>query len=177
MIRAGQIGDLSLIARRIADMHRITCAAPSYLRAHGQPVHPAALETDHLIVGYLNARTAGAHPLSFTRDGQTLEVAGRYQAAVNEASTYLTAGLAGCGIIQPPYFMAREHLESGALRVVLPEWLVSPLPLHVVYPPNRHLSTRLRIFVDWVAALFGAGTLAPPRAPPAAKDEPQRLPL
>lgn len=161
VIRAGVIEDLSLIARRIAEMHMTTCASPAYLQAHGVPDHPRALERDHLMVGYLKRRLAEPHPFSFVRGTETLVVTGRYQAAVNESQTYLAAGLAGCGIIQAPYFMVRAHLESGAMRAVLPEWSVPTLPLHVVYPPNRHLSTRLRIFVDWTAALFATAELAP----------------
>lgn len=163
VIRAGVIGDLSLIARRIAEMHMTTCAAPSYLQAHGVPTHPTDLGRDHLIVGYLKVRTAEPHPMSFVRGTETLEVAGCYQAAVNEGATYLAAGLAGYGVIQAPYFVVREHLGSGAMREVLPDWDVPPLPLHVVYPPNRHLSTRLRIFVDWAAALFASVELMPSR--------------
>ncbi len=163
VIRAGTIGDQSLIARRIAEMHMTTCAAPSYLQAYGMPAHPSDLGRNHLIVGYLKVRTAEPHPMSFVRRTETLEVAGRYHAAVNEAATYLAAGLAGYGVIQAPYFMIREHLVSGAMREVLSDWSVPPLPLHVVYPPNRHLSTRLRIFVDWVAALFASVELVPSR--------------
>ena len=81
--------------------------------------------------------------------------------AANEAQTYVAAGLAGHGILQAPYFMVRPYLESGALREVLPDWAVPAVPLHVVYPPNRHLSTRLRIFVDWAAGLFATAALAP----------------
>lgn len=161
VIRAGVIGDLSLIARRIGELHMTTCAAPAYLQAHGPPDHPRALERDHLIVGYLKQRLAEPHPLSFVRGTEALAVAGHYQAAVNDGATYLAAALAGYGIIQAPFFMVRQHLESGALRPVLPDWRVPPLPLHVVYPPNRHLSTRLRVFVDWVAAVFAAAELAP----------------
>jgi len=62
---------------------------------------------------------------------------------VNEPQTYLTAALAG-----------------GALRPLLPGWTVPPLPLHVVHPPNRHLSTRLRVFKDWTANVFAAADLA-----------------
>jgi LysR family transcriptional regulator for bpeEF and oprC len=57
--------------------------------------------------------------------------------------------------------IVRPHLESGALRQVLADWAVPSLPLHVVYPPNRHLSAKLRIFVDWVAGLFAAPEFAP----------------
>ena len=163
VIRAGTIGDLSLIARRIAEMHMTTCASPSYLDAHGAPADPRALEQGHVRVGYLKQRLAEPHPFSFVRGGETLEVAGRHQVAVNEGRTYLAAGLAGHGILQAPYFMVRPHLNSGALREVLPDWGVPPVPLHVVYPPNRHLSTRLRVFVDWAAGLFAAAALAPDR--------------
>jgi DNA-binding transcriptional LysR family regulator len=162
VIRAGVIGDLSLIARRIAEMHMTTCAAPSYLDTHGTPAEPQALEQEHVRIGYLKQRLAEPHPFSFVRAGETLEVAGRYLVAVNESQTYVAAGLAGHGILQAPYFMVRPHLESGALREVLAEWAVPALPLHVVYPPNRHLSTRLRVFVDWAAALFARAELAPP---------------
>ena len=163
VVRAGVISDLSLIARRVAEMHMTTCAAPAYLHAHGTPADLRALEQDHVRVGYLKQRLAEPHPLRFTRGGETLEVTARYQVAVNEAQTYLAAGLAGHGILQAPHFMVRPHLESGALREVLPKWSVPPLPLHVVYSPSRHLSTRLRVFVDWAAALFAKVEFAPPR--------------
>jgi len=166
VIRAGVVGDLSLIARRIAEMHMTTCAAPAYLERHGTPAHPSSLEQDHFVVGYFNVRTGRPYPFLFVRGTETLEVAGRHQAALNEASTYLVAGLAGYGVIQTPHFMVRGHLETGAMRKVLTEWRVPPLPLHVVYPPNRHLSTKLRIFVDWIAALFATAQFAPPRMLP-----------
>ncbi len=162
VIRAGTIADLSLIARRIAELHMVTCAAPAYIRAHGMPNHPATLARDHVTVGYLKQHLAETHKLNFLRGTEQLVVAGHYQTAVNESRTYLAAALAGYGIIQVPYFMVRSHLNSGAMRLVLPEWRVPPLPLHVVYPPNRHLSTRLRVFVDWIAGIFAAADLAPP---------------
>lgn len=162
VIRAGAIADLSLIARRIAEMQMTTCAAPAYISAHGMPEHPTALARDHLIVGFMKQRLAEPHPLSFARGTEILEVAGHYRTAVNESQTFLAAALAGHGIIQVPYFMVRSYLESGAMRPILPDWRVPPLPLHIVYPPNRHLSTRLRVFVDWTAGVFAAADLAAP---------------
>jgi len=161
VIRAGVIGDLSLIARRVGEMHMTTAAAPAYLQRHGMPAHPSALEAGHCMVAYFSARTGRHLPFEFIRKGERLEVAGRYQAAVNEAETYLVAGLAGHGIIQAPHFMVEEHVRAGRLVSVLQDWSVPTIPLHVVYPPNRHLSTRLRIFVDWAAGLFATAALAP----------------
>lgn len=161
VIRAGTIGDLSLIARRIAELRMTTVAAPAYLQRYGNPAHPSALESEHRVVGRFSAGTGRHLPFEFTRLEEKVSVTGRYQAAVNEAGTYLLAGLAGHGVIQVPYFMVRDHMKAGRLMQVLPEWAVPPLPLHVVYPPNRHLSTKLRIFVAWAAELFATTPLGP----------------
>jgi DNA-binding transcriptional LysR family regulator len=156
VVRGGEITDQSLIARRIAEIHLTTCAAPAYLARHGQPRHPAELERTHTVVGYFSASSARPFPLVFKQGDDIEEINGRYILAVNDGNAYVSAGLAGLGIMQVPRFMVEERLASGALQPVLRDWVSDPMPLHVVYPPNRHLSTKLRIFVDWVAELFGA---------------------
>jgi DNA-binding transcriptional LysR family regulator len=156
VVRAGEIADQSLIARRIAEFSFITCATPAYLARHGQPRHPAELERTHTVIGYFGASSARPFPLEFKRGDDVEEINGRYIVAVNDGNAYVAAGLAGLGILKVPRFMVEEQLASGALELVLREWSTEPIPLHVVYPPNRHLSTKLRIFVDWAAELFGA---------------------
>ena len=156
VIRGGIITDQSLIARRIASLRMVACASPAYLARHGMPSHPAELDTAHHVVGYFSPATGRPRTLSFSRGGELVEVQGRYRMAVNEAGTYLLAGLAGYGVIQTTEQMATPHFASGALRPVLTAWELPTLPLHVVYPPNRHLSNRTRAFVDWVAGLFAA---------------------
>jgi len=89
--------------------------------------------------------------MDFTRDGERLEISGHRRLGLNEGTSYIHALVAGLGVGQSPYFMVEPHLAAGRLRRVLPEWSVDPLPMHVVYPPNRHLSNKLRVFVDWVA--------------------------
>lgn len=159
VVRAGELTDQSLIARRIGEMHFITCAAPAYLERHGEPRHPTDLEDGHLRVGYFSASSGNAFPFEFVRDGEQHEIHGHYAVSVNDGNAYLAAGLAGLGIIQVPTFMVLEHVRSGALRPVLGDWGSEPVPLHVVFPPNRHLSSRLRIFVDWIADLIGSNEL------------------
>ena len=161
VIRAGTIGDLSLIARRIGELHMLTVAAPAYLSRHGTPAHPSALQQDHRVVAYFSARTGRHVPFEFVRGSERLEIMGQYQAAANEAGTYVAAGLGGHGVIQAPYFMLRTHVDAGRLQHVLTDWSVPAIPLHVVYPPNRHLSTKVRVFVDWAAGLFAKAPLAP----------------
>jgi LysR family transcriptional regulator for bpeEF and oprC len=77
-----------------------------------------------------------------------------HRIAVNESNAYLAAALAGLGVSQMVTFMAAPHLADGTLVQVLPDWEVPPIPVYVVYPPNRHLSAKVRSFVDWAAELF-----------------------
>ena len=74
--------------------------------------------------------------------------------SVNEANAYVTSIVAGLGIGQITSWQAQRYLDSGALVQLLPEWTQPPLPVYVVYPPNRHLSAKVRAFVDWAAELF-----------------------
>jgi LysR family transcriptional regulator, regulator for bpeEF and oprC len=164
VIRGGTIADQSLIARRIGEMNFITCAAPAYLERYGEPAHPSELETKHYGIGYFSAGTGRLYPFDFARDGESIEVRTRYVIAVNEGNAYVAAGLAGLGILQAPELMVGDHMKSGALRPVLAAWTTEPVPLHVVYPPNRHLSNKVRVFVDWVAELFASDALTRRRA-------------
>lgn len=155
VIRGGELSDQSLIARRIADMTFVTCASPAYLQRYGEPAHPHDLESDHHVITYFAPGTGRLYSPSFIAADDEHEVKGRYIVSVNDGSAYVAAGLAGLGIIQAPSFMVQEHLADGRLRQILPAWETTSMPLHVVYPPNRHLSNKLRVFVDWVADLFG----------------------
>jgi DNA-binding transcriptional LysR family regulator len=159
VIRAGTLRDPSLIVRHLADMAIVTCAAPSYLARYGSPVDPAELEAEHLAVGYMNARTGQLFPFDFTRDGRTMEVRCRNKLAVGEGGTYVSAALAGLGVIQVPLFMVREAIAAGTLVTVLDDWVSAPRPLYLVYPPNRHVSVRVRTFMDWVVPLFAGSRL------------------
>lgn len=171
VIRAGTIADQSLIARRIAEFHFMTCATPDYIARHGEPTHPSELEKNHTMVGYFSSPSQKAFPFEFKRGSELVEILGRHIVTVNDGNTYVAAGLAGLGILNVPVFMAADHLQSGALRPILSEWSSDPVPLYIVYPPNRHLSTKLRVFVEWAADLFGRslGRRAISSAPAATK--------
>lgn len=156
VIRGGELTDQSLVARRIAEFRFISCATPEYLRRHGMPAHPRELgEAPHRMVGYFSARSGKVVPDIFRRGDETVEIVGNHIVAVNDASAYLNAGLAQLGVVQLTCFMAGPLLKSGELVRVLEDWDAEPLPVYVVYPPNRHLSSRLRVFVDWVVELIG----------------------
>lgn len=153
-LRGGAPGDQSLIARRIAEIDVTTCAAPSYIETFGMPQHPSELESVHHCVNYFLAQTNRTMAFEFERDGEKVEINSRYLLAVNDARSYLAAALSGLGIAPLPRFMATEALASGQLVPVLPGWRSEPIPLYIVYPPNRHLSNKVRVFVDWLVRLL-----------------------
>jgi LysR family transcriptional regulator for bpeEF and oprC len=160
VLRGGPITDLSLIARRLGDLSLTVCASPSYLRRYGEPYHPLDLETAHYMVTYVKAGTDQSIPPVFVRDGERFEVATRHIVTVNDGNAYVAAGLAGLGILHAPTFMVEPHIEAGRLQPILAGWESGVVPLHVVYPPNRHISNRVRVFVDWVAEVFARAGLA-----------------
>jgi DNA-binding transcriptional LysR family regulator len=160
VVRAGRLTDQSLIARRIGAMQFVTCASPSYLQRHGEPKHPRDLENGHHVVSYFVERSGRSYPLTFAQGEEQLEVNGHAIVSVNDGNAYVAAGLAGLGVMQAPTFMVDAHFAAGRLRPVLSGWRAEVLPLHVVYPPNRHISSRVRVFVDWVAELLAAVTPA-----------------
>jgi LysR family transcriptional regulator, regulator for bpeEF and oprC len=154
VIRGGVLTDMSLIARQIGKASWTTCATPAYLKAHGIPTHPEQLEKGHVVVSYLSTRTNRAVPMTFAKAGQKVEVVGTRTIGVNESNAHLAAGLAGLGVLHSFAYVARPHIESGALVQILQDWQTEPYPFYVVYPPNRHLSNRLRVFIDWIADRF-----------------------
>lgn len=158
-VRAGEIADQGLIARRIGDMQLITCASPDYLERFGTPRHPRDLEDGHRVVAYRPALGGRILPLIYQNRTEMIEIAGRYIISLNDGTGYLAAGLAGHGIMQLPSFMAREPIAEGRLVPLLLDWCTAPKPLHIVYPPNRHLSNKVRVFVDWLAELFAKDDL------------------
>lgn len=154
VIRGGDLQEQSLVARRLGNVPLVAVASPAYVKARGMPRHPSELEREHTTVNFFSARTGRPYAHEYTRDGKTLEVTGRYQLSVNESNALTAAVLAGLGVSDIPTFTAEPLLQSGQLVRVLEDWTCPVIPLYVVYPPNRHLSAKVRAFVEWAAELF-----------------------
>ena len=153
VIRVGTLQDSSLVARRIGVFQGLTAASPDYLELHGVP-HTIEDLQQHTAVNYFSSRTGRVMDMDFVVDGKSVDVKMRGKIAVNDAEAYIACGVKGVGIVQIPRFMALPHLRSGELIEVLPQWKPLPMPISVVYPHNRHLSPKVRVFVDWAAELF-----------------------
>jgi DNA-binding transcriptional LysR family regulator len=156
VIRGGTLSYPSLIARRLGSLEFVTCATPEYLASHGTPLHPSDLENGHQMVRYFFAGTHRRLPVEFVRANERITVEADYFVSVNDSNALLVAALAGMGVLQTLRFMAEPHFKSGALIQLLEDWSLEPNPIYIVYSPNRHLSARVRVFVDWLVELFEA---------------------
>jgi DNA-binding transcriptional LysR family regulator len=155
VVRGGELTDRSLMARRVGDLQLGVYAAPRYLELAGTPLHPRELEdTHHRIVGFLWSRSGKTFPYAMWLGEERIEVQGRYMLSVDDGNAYLTAGLAGLGILWLPDYMAKAHLAGGELVRLFDGWQLDSMPLYVAFPPNRHVSAKLRVFIDWVAELM-----------------------
>jgi DNA-binding transcriptional LysR family regulator len=153
VLRAGEVHDTSLMARPLAQLPQITCASAAYLQRHGTPQRIAELQ-DHLAVNYLSALTGRCFPLDFINDGERIELQLPGSLSVNSAESYVAACEAGMGIIQAPYYHLCEQLAAGTLCEILAQYRPAPMPLTALYPQQRQLSRRVRVFVDWLVELF-----------------------
>lgn len=155
VVRGGVITDQSLVARHVGDLQLGVYAAPSYLHRSGTPVHPCELEERrHSTVGFLWSRTGKALPYAMQRGEERIEAQGRRLLTVDDGNAYLAAGLAGLGMIWLPHYMAKPHLTTGELLPLFEDWNMAPMPMYLAFPPNRHVSAKLRVFIDWVTALM-----------------------
>ncbi|MFB4391406.1 MULTISPECIES: LysR substrate-binding domain-containing protein [unclassified Pseudomonas] len=154
VIRGGTVTDTSLATRLLGKASCTTCASPAYLERFGVPLHPQELEGPHHIVSYHAATTNRLIPALFQRGDERVEVIGNGVLSVNESNAHIVAGLAGLGVIHTFTYAVKAHLASGALVPVLRDWRPAPYPFHVAYPPNRYLSSRVRVFIDWLVEHF-----------------------
>ncbi|QRF55464.1 LysR family transcriptional regulator [Variovorax paradoxus] len=155
VLRGGELTDSSLVARRVGDLRLGVYASPGYLARAGTPVHPRELEdSHHRIVGFLRSRSGTLAPIALSRAGEQFVPRGRHVVALDDGNAYAAAGVAGMGVLWLPRYMATAHLASGELVPLFEDWEVASMPLYLVFPPNRHLSAKLRVFIDWVDELM-----------------------
>lgn len=155
VVRVGALSDSSLIGRRIGSLEQINCGARSYLERYGRPQTLNDLQ-HHRVVNFFSSRTGRDLGWEYMQDGapRYLKLPGLISVASSDA--YLASCRAGLGLIQAPRFGLEEWLASGEMEEVLPDFKPPPLPISVVYAHNKHLSPRVRVFVDWIAKLLAA---------------------
>lgn len=153
VVRVGEPRDSDMIARRLTSLEEVTCAAPSYLQRCGMPVSPDALG-GHRMVGFHSSATGAVLPLEFTDAGALRHVTLPVTVTVNSADNYAAMARLGFGLAQVPRYRVARELADGTLVEVLPAHPPTPSCVSLLYPRNRQLSPRVRVFIDWLVKTF-----------------------
>lgn len=146
-----QMSDPSLVARRLAVNRRVVCAAPSYLDAHGTPQTPDDL-LEHNCLRLYTVSTFNEWEFEGPDGRRVLEVTGNFE--TNSADTLYYGALAGLGIARLSSFLVGPDLEAGRLIRLLPEYAHEKASILAVYPQRRHLSPKVRAFIDFLVEKF-----------------------
>ena len=149
VVRIGALEDSSLIARKLIDCPIKLFASHEFVQMHGLPQRPEDVPKFPSII---YTASDAAHDWRYQDpDGSTATVSFTRKFAANSSDMMLEACQQGIGLALMPIFAVTTHLQSGQLIEVLPEYQTSPeRGIYVMFPQNRHLSTKTRLFVDWM---------------------------
>lgn len=154
VIRVGSLSDSSLIVRKIGDLEIINCASPEYLKVNGKVSKVEDLK-NHKLVGYFSSVGREHAPkFSFINRNEELDLKMDSIISVNNAESYIAAALSNLGIIQVPRYDVKDLIDNNLLVQVLPECKLKPMQISFLYPHRRHLSQRVKVFMDWSNSLL-----------------------
>jgi DNA-binding transcriptional LysR family regulator len=156
VLRIGHLGDSGMVGRRVGMLQQATVASADYVRRHGLPESLAALQDGHVAVNWASPNTRRAEPLEFMVGRRRREVTLPGCVSVSGMDAYLGCCEAGLGIAQMTRQRIAEGLKAGRLREILPSHPPPSLPITVLYPQQRQMPARLRIFIDWLVELAAA---------------------
>jgi DNA-binding transcriptional LysR family regulator len=154
VLRFGHLPDSDMIARQVVVLERLTCATPNYFARYGTPTDPGALD-GHYMIGLRSLTTARLRPMEFMIGDTLREVPLPVVMSVTGPESYLATARLGLGLVQVPRFHAETDLANGTLIQVLPDCPPPSVPVSLLYPRNRQLSPRVRVFIDYVMRAFG----------------------
>ncbi|QPM92185.1 LysR family transcriptional regulator [Pseudooceanicola algae] len=150
VVRVGEPADSDLIVRRLGALPEAVVAAPEYFARHGIPQTPDDLD-GHRIVAFLSTSTGAPLDLAFTFNGKEVTRALPASLTTTGAETMVEAARRGLGLVQVPRYHLGADIAAGRLVEVLADHAPAPSPIVALYPRDRQLSPRLRVFIDWLA--------------------------
>lgn len=146
-IRIGHLEDSSLVAVRLADVRSVVCASPDYLERHGSPREPADLRQHNCLI-YTPRSPADEWQFQSNGDTYSITINGNVRSNVGDALR--VGAIQGCGLAQLPTYMVGLDIMAGRLQAVLEDYEGPERPIHAVYLHRRHLSAKVRTFVDFL---------------------------
>ena len=141
----------NLIARKLGASTVMVCASPAYLKAHGKPNDPSEL-SQHACLHFTELRWGRIW--QFGRDATTLRIPIVPRLDVNDGRSLRRAAVEGAGITLLPAFIVGQDVREGRLVRLFSDWSVATVPIHAVYPANRHIANKVRAFVDALGKHF-----------------------
>jgi len=151
-VRIAELKDSSLIARKLAELSTVVCASPEYLSQHGEPKTPEELEQhDCITYSYLEQPELWNF---LDKNGSSIAITVQQIIRVNNGEFMRDAAAEGLGIIRQPTFISYKDIAAGKLRPILQEYTSAPVNVYAIYPPTRHLSQRVRQFIDFLAERY-----------------------
>ena len=147
-VRIARLQASSMVSRRLATMRMVLCASPQYLREHGAPARPEDLER-HALISYTLLATGEQWELEGPEGNVSVKINPRMR--TNSGDTCCAAAMGHQGIIFQPTFLVAQHLASGALVQVLPQYHSPEVGIYVVYPTRKHLTPKVRVLIDFLA--------------------------
>jgi DNA-binding transcriptional LysR family regulator len=151
-LRIADLPSSSLIARKIAPANRAICAAPSYLAARGTPQHPKDLR-EHNCLAYGHLTTGNQWKLTGPDGEHWIQIP--WTLCTNNGEVLRDAAVKGQGIVLLPTFIVGADLQQGSLRSILTDYQAPEISLYAIYPQTRHLSVKVRVFIDFLVERFG----------------------
>jgi DNA-binding transcriptional LysR family regulator len=156
-IRTREFEDSNITIRRLAETKRILVAAPSYLERRGRPSHPDELQ-GHSLLLYTYAKNP--NELSFSRGKQTAVIPAVGLLECNDGQILRAAALEGLGILVQPTYIVHDDIVSGRFVPVLSDWDLPRLTINIAYPSRKHLSAKVRSFINFMVEQFDEGQFA-----------------
>jgi DNA-binding transcriptional LysR family regulator len=151
-VRTGELSDSRLVKRLLTQGSQVTVAAPSYLARHGTPKKPQDLHDHNCVISRF-----GPEWTFKEKNGKDLSVRVAGNLMVLNGDVMREAVVAGAGVAQATWWLFRKDLEAGRVVEILPDYTKRGSPVSVLYPANRHLPAKVRVFIDFLVEITKRG--------------------
>lgn len=152
-IRVGPLAESSMVARKLCALRMILCASPDYLKSHGTPQTPKDLAQHQCLCYSTNSFVPEWRLMQLNGTPWQVEISGHLHA--NNGDVLRSAALAGAGIAFLPSFIVGNDLQASTLVSLLADYVPADAAIHAVYPNSRHLSPKVRAFIDFLVEHIG----------------------
>lgn len=152
-VRIGALPESGLIARKLGSVRAVACASPAYLKAHGTPATPDDL-AGHSCLGYTYTNSGDEWRMHHAGEERAIPIRGSIKA--DNGDMLRLAAISGAGLIFQPLFIVADDLQAGRLVEVLADYPSAELGIYALYPSRKHLSAKVRTFVDFLVERLGS---------------------